>query len=113
MENKLYPMEIDSPKWDGKELTFKLTDLNINDSISVHDYRCSSPNNPTGNFVTITRQEEYLVKDSKIQNGAISLNLELVDSEKALSPTKKEVKLFIKGDIFDEQKEILLSSLII
>ena len=81
--------------------------------MSVHDYRCSSPNNPTGNFVTITQQEEYLVKNSKIQNGTISLNLEIVDSKKELSPVKKEVKLFIKGDMFDEQKEILLSSLII
>jgi len=129
MENKLYSMDIDSAEWDGKDLSFNLENLNIDTSKSVCGYKCASSENPMGIFITKTREEEYHVNNSKINNGVISLNLELIDSEKALSPLKGKITLFINNtlsdiinhntlefyneDLFEKQKNVLLSCLII
>lgn len=97
MENKLYSLDINDAEWNGNSISFKLDNLDINDSMSNHNYKCSSNLNPNGIFLTKTNEEEYHVKNTSIHNGKISLQLEQVSSEKCLSPNKKNtIKLFIK-----------------
>jgi len=105
MENKLYSFDIDNAEWNNDSISFRLDNLDIDES-NNHDYKCSSDSNPKGIFLTKTNEEEYYVKNSSINNGKISLQLELVKSNESLSPTKKnKVKLFINNSINELLKE--------
>ena len=99
MENKLYSFDIDNAEWTNNSVSFRLDNLDINDC-NNHDHKCSSDFNPKGIFLTKTNEEEYNVKNSSINNGKISLQLELVKANESLSPTKKnKVKLFINNSL--------------
>ncbi len=100
MDNKLYSLNIRESDWNGKQLSFNLDNLDVNISDSIEHYRFNNSDGEKNSiFITKTKREEYKVKSTSIKNGKILLNLDLVEEDKAISPSKGKVTLFVNNEI--------------